>query len=123
MAKHFNFLDNEDAIKLRTAAEKYCGNNPDYRRLSLVRYNLIETMKVAAGKEVAAAYDAINQQLWDEYERAQEWAMGDIARLMRQKCPRYIKNGHMVCEDLPDDYDVDADAAKKPAIKLGNVEG
>ncbi len=99
MAKEKNFIDNWEAMRLRTFAEKYFADEEGYQKLDTVRYKLVEAMKATAAPAVARAYDTIERQIWDEYERPKLWAAGTIVDILREKCPRYEKGGVIIDED------------------------
>lgn len=100
MKRDFYFLDNAEAIQLRTFIERYFEGEDCYQKLSLVRHNILKAMKATADPSVAKAYDAIDNQIWDNYERKRQWAARDMLNLLRLHCPRYMSDGKLVREDV-----------------------
>lgn len=103
MAKRYpQWLDNSDAIDLRTYGEKYLDALEGYKRYCAVRDKSIAAMKETAPKSVAAAYDDLEYPLW-QYQREMLYCAHKMAEMLRIKVPRYIKGGFIVMEDEPAD--------------------
>lgn len=99
MAKVKHYIDNWETMLLRTFAEKYFADEAGYNKMRSVRFNLIGAMKATAAPSVVKAYETIEGQIWDKYERPKLWAAGTIIDILREKCPRYEKGGVLIDED------------------------
>lgn len=103
MAKRYpRWLNNADAIDLRTHGEKYLDALEGYQKFRAVRDDLISAMKETSTKSIAAAYDNLEYAMW-QYQREMVYRAHQMTGLLRIKVPRYIKDGVLVTADEPAD--------------------
>ena len=86
MSKYKQWLNNSDAIELRTQGERYLAALDNYGR-AYDDLNKINALKKDA-----------EFQLW-QHERIMRDSAYKLAQLLRSKVPRYIKGGTMIDED------------------------